>query len=198
VIAGDLTPDCAALVAAVLDALSAPAGAEDTRTREQRYHDGLQDAMQRLLAAGLLPGRAGAPVKGLVHMSLAELRAMEAGSALQEQWIGAVRGRWAGARAAASAGGSDGAAWLDGDAARAICCDAQLIPVVTGDVDPGVLDDLVRLCVELARTAELASTGPGPGESDSDPADTAPDGPAHEALQRAIIGKTINLLMHST
>jgi Domain of unknown function (DUF222) len=46
VIAGDLTPECAAVVTAVLDALSAPAGAEDTRTREQRYHDALEDAMR--------------------------------------------------------------------------------------------------------------------------------------------------------
>ena len=46
VLAGDLTPECAAVVGAVLDALSAPAGAEDTRTREQRYHDGLQEAMR--------------------------------------------------------------------------------------------------------------------------------------------------------
>jgi hypothetical protein len=46
VISGDLTPDCAAVVTPVLEALSAPAGAEDTRTREQRYHDALQDAMR--------------------------------------------------------------------------------------------------------------------------------------------------------
>ena len=45
VLHGDLTPDCAAVVTAVLDALSAPAGAEDTRTREQRYHDALLEAM---------------------------------------------------------------------------------------------------------------------------------------------------------
>ena len=46
VVTGDLTPQCAAVVTAVLDALSAPMGAEDTRTREQRYHDALQDAMR--------------------------------------------------------------------------------------------------------------------------------------------------------
>jgi hypothetical protein len=46
VISGDLTPDCAAVVTAVLDALSAPAGAEDTRTKDQRYHDALQDAIR--------------------------------------------------------------------------------------------------------------------------------------------------------
>jgi hypothetical protein len=48
VISGDLTPECAAVVTAVLDALSAPMGAEDTRTREQRYHDALQEAMRPL------------------------------------------------------------------------------------------------------------------------------------------------------
>jgi hypothetical protein len=46
VISGDLTPECAAVVTAVLESLSAPMGAEDTRTREQRYHDGLQEAMR--------------------------------------------------------------------------------------------------------------------------------------------------------
>jgi len=43
---GDLTPECAAVVAKVLDALSAPAGAEDDRTQEQRYHDALAEAMR--------------------------------------------------------------------------------------------------------------------------------------------------------
>jgi len=48
VLTGDLTPECAAAVAAVLDALSAPAGKEDDRTREQRYHDALQEAIRPL------------------------------------------------------------------------------------------------------------------------------------------------------
>ncbi|HEY6297500.1 MAG TPA: DUF222 domain-containing protein, partial [Streptosporangiaceae bacterium] len=72
VLGGDLTPECAAVVGAVLDALSAPAGAGDLRTHGQRYHDALAEAMQRLLAAGLLPGRAGQPVRAWAHMSLAE------------------------------------------------------------------------------------------------------------------------------
>jgi len=46
VLTGDLSPECAAVVGAVLDALSAPAGAEDDRSREQRYHDGLHEAMR--------------------------------------------------------------------------------------------------------------------------------------------------------
>ncbi|HEV2254626.1 MAG TPA: DUF222 domain-containing protein [Streptosporangiaceae bacterium] len=149
VITGDLSPECAA-VTAVLDALSAPAGVEDTRTREQRYHDALEDAMRRLVAAGLLPERAGQPVKVWAHISLAELRALDDGSVLQQEWIGEMAVRWAARRAAASQTGSDGAAWLDGKAARAVACDATLIPVVTGGIDPAALDDLVTLCLKYA------------------------------------------------
>ena len=48
VLTGDLTPECASIVGTVLDALSAPAGAEDARSQAQRYHDALQEAMRRL------------------------------------------------------------------------------------------------------------------------------------------------------
>jgi len=91
VLTGDLTPECAAVVGAVLEALSAPAGAEDTRTQEQRYHDALQEAMRRLVAAGLLPERAGQPVKVWAHISLADLLKLDGSSALQGEWTGRVR-----------------------------------------------------------------------------------------------------------
>ena len=45
---GDLAPQCAEVVRAVLDALSAPADAEDTRSQAQRYHDALEEAMRWL------------------------------------------------------------------------------------------------------------------------------------------------------
>ena len=179
VLSGDLTPECAAAVAAVLDALAAPAGAEDTRTQPQRYHDALQEAMRRLVAAGVLPERAGQPVKIWAHISLADLLRLEGSSALQEQWTARVRARWAGHRAAASEGSGDTGAWLDGDAAGAIACDAAMAPIVTGDVDPGALDDLVRLCVELDRHRR---------------ADTPDTTQAWEALERAVIGKAVDLL----
>ena len=51
VLHGDLTAECAAAVAAVLDALAAPAGNDDDRTKGQRYHDALAEAMRRLTAA---------------------------------------------------------------------------------------------------------------------------------------------------
>ena len=170
------------MVGAVLDALSAPAGAEDTRTYAQRYHDGLQEAMRRLVAAGLLPERAGQPVKVVAHISLADLMVLDGSSALQEEWTANVRAAWAARRAAASVSGGDGGAWLDGDAATAMACDAAMTPIVTGEVNPAALEDLIRLCVDLDRlrrhgTSSQAGTGtesaaptgrPGDGDGSGD------------------------------
>jgi uncharacterized protein DUF222 len=201
VLTGDLTPECAAVVGAVLEALSAPAGAEDDRTREQRYHDALQEAMRRLVASGLLPERAGQPVKVWAHISLADLLKLEGSSALQEEWTAQVRARWAAHRAEASETGGDGGAWLDGDAATGLACDAAMAPVVAGDVDAAALEDLVRLCVELDRHRRAADadgeadagTGGEPGAPG--PSASGPDtGPAWEALERAVIGKAVDLL----
>ena len=151
VVHGDLTPECAELVGKVLDALGAKAGKEDDRTKDQRYHDALQEAMRRLVAAKLLPERAGQSVKAWVHIALADLLLLDADSALQEEWTAQVRERWAARRAAASETGASDGAWLDGDAAEAIACDAAMAPIVTGDIDVDALEDLVRLCVELDR-----------------------------------------------
>ena len=91
--------------------------------------------MRRLVTAGLLPDRAGQPVKAWVHMSLADLMLLDGSSALLEEWTSRVRAQWAGHRAEASAGGSDGGAWLDGDAAEAVACGAAMAPFVTGEAD---------------------------------------------------------------
>jgi hypothetical protein len=157
VIHGDLTPECAAMVQAVLDALSVPEGRGDLRTRPQRYHDALAEAMKRLLASDLLPRRAGQPARALVHIYFAELREMDAGSALQDKWIAEYRAQWAAHRAAASVSTGDGGAWLEGDTARRVACDAMIIPVVTGDIDAGAVEDLIALCVSYHRTRTQAT-----------------------------------------
>ena len=189
VISGDLTPECAAVVTAVLESLSAPMGAGDARTREQRYHDALAEAMRRLAASGLLPERAGQPVKVWAHVSLAELRAMDDGSVLEAEWVTEMRIRWSARRAEAADGtGGDGGAWLDGDAARAMACDASITPVVTGDVDPGALDDLVRLCLQLSGHGAHCAPQPAqaPHPVSPDPAGPAPAGPTpHPAAPAA-------------
>ena len=143
--------------------------------------------MRRLLAAGLLPERAGQPVKALVHVSLADLMLLDGSSALMDEWIAGVRAQWAAARAAASQSGSDGGAWLDGDGARSFTCDASVTPVVTGEVNLAALEDLIRLCAELDKRRRAE-------DHNGDAGDPAPDTPAEEALEQAIIGKAVDLL----
>ncbi|MGH3198872.1 MAG: HNH endonuclease signature motif containing protein, partial [Streptosporangiaceae bacterium] len=149
--------------------------------RDQRYHDALAEALRRLVASDLLPQRAGQPVKAWAHISLADLLLPDGDSALQEQWTAQVRERWAARRAFASETGSEGGAWLDGDAAEAITCDAAMAPIVTGDVNVAALQDLVRLCVELDRLSQGGQTRP----------DTTA---AWAALEQAVIGKAVDLL----
>jgi Domain of unknown function (DUF222) len=210
VLTGDLTPECAAIVGAVLDALAAPAGAEDTRTHAQRCHDALQEAMRRLVTADLVPERAGQPVKVWAHIPLAELLAMEGSTALMKEWVGQMRAVWAAHRAQAAESGSDGAAWLDGDAAGAVACDAAMAPVVTGEPNLAAIDDLIRLCVELDKLrhstpdtgtgethddgARASSNGYGADAGGSPAEPSADTTRAREALEQAIIGRAADLL----
>jgi hypothetical protein len=192
VLHGDLTPECAEIVNTVLDALAVPAGPEDDRDQGQRYHDALQEAMTRLIASGLLPERAGQPVKAWVNISLADLMLLEGSSALVAEWTAGLRARFAAHRAASAGGGGDtGGAWLDADAAEAMTCDAMLAPVVTGDVDPGGFGDLVRLCVELDRLGH--GTGDAAGDGRPDDGDGG-ESRSRQALEQAIVGKAAALL----
>jgi hypothetical protein len=135
---------------------------------------------------------------------------MRGSSRLEAQWVARAQQDWAGHRAAASVARGDGGAWLNGDAARGACCDAIIVPVVTGQVNPAVLDRLVALCVELAGHghARPAATphDPQPGPAATGPRAPGPDSPqagtqgdlmtehARAMLQRAIIGAAIDLV----
>ena len=132
---GDLTPGCAAAVSAVLEALGKPAGPEDLRTVTQRRHDALEEACRRLIAAQMVPGRAGQPTQALVHITLAQLRNLPGASEAEAAW-----------RAAAAARGHG---WLSGPDADAAGCDATVAPVVTGHVDPAALDRLTEAFLAL-------------------------------------------------
>jgi hypothetical protein len=201
VLTGDLTPECAAAVGKVLDALSAPAGADDTRTQEQRCHDGLQEAMRRLVAADMVPARAGQPAKILGHIALLDLIELDADSALIKEWTARVRERWAAARAMASETGGDGGAWLEGEAAEAFACDAGITPVVTGEVHLTALQDMVRLCLELGghgpghcQPCGTQADGSGHADGKTGPAPVLPADRGQAALEQAIIGKAVDLL----
>ena len=203
VIRGDLTPECAQVVRAVLDALSARAGGEDDRSHEQRYHDALQEAMTRLVAAGLVPQRAGQPVKVLAHVTLADLMLLEGSEKLRDEWTRQSRIRWAGYRSRSAEAHGDDGAWLDGSAAAAAACDALVTPVVWGQVNPSVFADLVRLCAHLDKVyrdglaaAEAATTEAAAADAGADAGSQARAAAliAREELEQAVIVKSVELL----
>ena len=158
--------------------------------------------MRRLLASDLLPQRAGQPVKALVHVSFADLCQLGAGSGIQDTWIGEYRARWAARRAAASVSTGDGGAWLEGDAARRVACDAMIIPVVTGDIDPGAVEDLIDLCVgyHLLRTQAAPEPVPEPaapvpaGSTTRHAEVTAAAAAALAEMERQILGKILQVV----
>jgi len=130
---GDLTPSCTAALQAVIDVLGKRRGPEDLRTKGQRQHDGLEEACRRLIGAGCLPERAGQPTQIVLHLDLDRLRGLPGAPGAEAAWAGQ-----------ATAGPGDD-------------CDAQIVPVVTGRVDPDVLD---RLAAALLHGTP-AGAGPG-------------------------------------
>jgi len=133
---GDLTPECAAALQAVLESLGKRAGPEDLRTKGQRDHDALHDACRRLVGSGCLPDRAGQPTQIQLHMTLDQLRGLPGASDLEAAWAGAVAGP-----------GAD--------------CDATIVPVVTGHIDPDVLNRLTQLTLALLHGGPAPSGGAG-------------------------------------
>jgi hypothetical protein len=100
-------------------------------------------------------------------------------------------------------------AWLEGDKARTIACDAMLIPVVTGDVDAGAMEELILLCVRY----HCIRTGiPGLGSAGTPDGTGSPDGTgtsdgvvipaglagsaARQAEQAAIVADALAQLEH--
>ena len=130
VIRGDLTPECAAAVTAVLEALGKRAGPEDLRSQPERFHDALQLACELLLRARLVPARAGADTQVVANISLRDLRAMPGASGLEDVWIRAVLGE---------------SGYLTGADAEAAACDAMIVPVVTGAMKTTVPDQMISL-----------------------------------------------------
>jgi hypothetical protein len=131
---GDLAPGCTAALSTVLDALSGPAGPEDTRSLAQRRHDALEEACQRLIGAKMLPGRDGQPLHLYAHVDLATLGQLAAGASP------------AGNAPSGRPPGSGPGDWCPaGPDAAAAACDATIVPVVTGQLDETVLGHLAGL-----------------------------------------------------
>src|SRR5580693_803324 len=135
VIRGNLTPECAAAVQAVLEALGKNQGREDHRSEGQRFHDALQLGCELLLRAKLVPDRAGADTQVITHIPLGWLRDRDRGSVIEQAWINAGRGE---------------PGYLVGKDAEAAACDALTVPVVTGHADMQVIDQIIELAWSAA------------------------------------------------
>src|SRR5580704_17631747 len=161
VIRGNLTPECAAAVQAVLEALGKKADSEDARTEGQRFHDALQAGCELLIRAKMVPDRAGADTHVAVHIPLGQLRQHPDAPNAEEVWL---RG----------AAGEPG--YMTGKDAEAAACDAVGVPVVTGHADMRVVDKIIALA--------LAAAGITLDGADLDPAGDSDDGGGPDGRDR--------------
>jgi hypothetical protein len=171
---GNLTPQCTAAVQAVLESLGKRRGAEDLRTKGQRLHDALEDACRRLAGSGCLPERAGQPAQIVLHLDLDRLRGLPGAPGAEAAWAGQ-----------ATAGPGDD-------------CDAAIVPVVTGRIDPQVLDRLAAALLHAPATpdrgpATPAASGPATPGQLSGPA-AARRGRAERAARKMVLAAAADLL----
>jgi uncharacterized protein DUF222/HNH endonuclease len=161
VIRGNLTPECAAAVQAVLEALGKKAGSEDVRTEGQRFHDALQQGCELLIGAKMVPDRAGADTHVAVHIPFPELRQRPGAAEAEEVWLRGTAGE---------------PGYLTGKDAEAAACDARMTPVVTGHADMRVVDKIIAVALAAAGiTLDSADPEHSGGGEASDRDETGPD-----------------------
>jgi Domain of unknown function (DUF222) len=165
-IRGDLTPECAAAVTAVLEALGKRRGPEDFRTIGQRYHDALQEGCELLIRAKMVPDRAGADTRVDVTIPLSDLLQMDGSSIVEDTWLRARAGQHG---------------YLTGKDAEAIACDALIVPVVTGSPDWDLISEMVTLVTDAYNHASATPGTPLPAE-------------AWQALQYALARRAIRFV----
>jgi Domain of unknown function (DUF222) len=146
VIRGDLTPECAAALTAVIDALGKRRGAEDDRNESQRFHDALAEACHLLLRARLVPARAGADTQVISHIPISQLRQLPGAPGIEDAWLRARLGEH----------GDPGTAYLTGKDAEVAACDALTVPVVTGHGDMTVIDKIIALASASPDPAQMS------------------------------------------
>jgi hypothetical protein len=149
-LSGDLTPECAAAVTAVLEALGKRRGPEDLRSAGQRYHDALQEACELLIGAKMVPDRAGADTRVDVHIGIRDLLEMDGASIIEDTWLRARAGEHG---------------YLSGKDAEAIACDAMIVPIVTGSPNWDLISEMVTLVTEACNHASPKAGTPLPPEA---------------------------------
>ena len=197
---GDLTPRCAAALQAILDTLGKRRGPEDTRTKQQRDHDALEEACRRLIAAATLPDRAGQPTKIQLYITLRDLLNPPPGNGGRPGSNGQP-----GNGDGIPPGAPPGPGGAPGDEAKrdyltkilglqpfdltarapgwtgpgplatpGDLCDATIVPIVTGHADHDLLDQLAADLVQ--RLSRADSSPPDSVPQDSSPPDSGPPG----------------------
>jgi hypothetical protein len=146
VIHGDLTPECAAAVSAVVEALGKKRGREDDRSEAQRFHDALAEACTMLIRGRLIPERAGADTQVIAHIPISQLRTMPGAAELEDAWL----------RARLGEPSDPGTAYLTGTDAEVAACDALTVPVVTGHGDMTVIDKIIALASASPDPAQMS------------------------------------------
>jgi hypothetical protein len=165
-IRGDLTPECAAAVTAVLEALGKRRGPEDMRSAGQRYHDALQEGCELLIRAKMVPDRAGADTRVDVTIPLSDLLQMDGASVIEDTWLRARAGQHG---------------YLSGKDAEAAACDALIVPIVTGAPDWDLITEMVTLVTDAYNHASATPGTPLPAE-------------AWQALQYALARRAIRFV----
>jgi hypothetical protein len=172
-ITGDLTPECAAAVQAVLEALGKKRGKEDTRTIAQRFHDALQEGCELLIRSKMVPDRAGAGTRVESVISLSQLRDLPGAPVLEQAWLAARAGEHG---------------YLAGKDAETIACDALIVPVVTGSPDWPVTGQMIHLVTDACTHG-----APHPAEDADEPPRSLPP-EAWQALQYAMAKLAIDFV----
>ena len=149
-IRGDLTPECAAAVTAVLEALGKRRGPEDFRTAGQRYHDALQEGCELLIRAKMVPDRAGVDTRVDVTIPLSSLRDLDGASVIEDTWLRARVGEHG---------------YLAGADAEAAACDALFIPVVTGSPNWALISEMITLVTDAYNHASAKTGAPLPPQA---------------------------------
>jgi hypothetical protein len=130
---GDLSAECAALLAKVFEAFGKSVGGDDFRSPEQRNHDALETAVRLALGVPDIPQANGMKTRGMAVMSIADLLEMDGASVLCDAWLTARAGE---------------PGWFFGPAAQAAACSAQVSPMVTGTPDWDVLSDMAEVFLD--------------------------------------------------
>ena len=121
-----------------------------------------------------------------MHIGLADLRAMDGASVLEETWLAARAGQHG---------------YLSGKDAETIACDALIVPVVTGSPDWGVIAQMIALVLDAC--GQDTHGQPGHGQDLSGGTGTGTIGPqaarplppeAWEALQYALAKLAIDFV----